>query len=586
MPSETYITKTLSLKLIPSDEEKQALENYFITFQRAVNFAIDRIVDIRSSFRYLNKNEQFPAVCDCCGKKEKIMYVNISNKTFKFKPSRNQKDRYTKDIYTIKPNAHICKTCYSGVAGNMFIRKQMYPNDKEGWKVSRSYNIKVNAPGLTGTEYAMAIRKAISILRSFEKRRRNAERRIIEYEKSKKEYLELIDDVEKGKTNKIVVLEKEGHQRVKRYKHKNWPEKWQGISLNKAKSKVKDIEKRIKKLKEWKHPTLNRPYVELHKNNVRIVGYETVELKLGNKMYTIHFASISNLRKPFRKQKKKSIEYLKHLLTLALKRNLETYPSIIKRGKNFFLQYPVRVTVKVPKLTKNFKAFGIDRGVNRLAVGCIISKDGKLTNKNIFFFHGKEAWAKENRYKKIRDRLYAMAKKLRGDKTKKIRLYHEIRKKFRHKVKYFRRNYLHNISKQIVEIAKENTPTVIVLEDLRYLRERTYRGKGRSKKAKKTNYKLNTFTYRMLIDMIKYKAEEAGVPVMIIDPRNTSRKCSKCGYVDENNRKQASFKCLKCGYSLNADLNAAVNIAKAFYECPTFRWEEKLHAYVCSEPDK
>ncbi|EJF06793.1 transposase [Thiovulum sp. ES] len=46
-----------------------------------------------------------------------------------------------------------------------------------------------------------------------------------------------------------------------------------------------------------------------------------------------------------------------------------------------------------------------------------------------------------------------------------------------------------------------------------------------------------------------------------VNPKFTSQKCSKCGYIDKENRKtQSEFKCLKCGHSENADLNASKNI--------------------------
>lgn len=46
-----------------------------------------------------------------------------------------------------------------------------------------------------------------------------------------------------------------------------------------------------------------------------------------------------------------------------------------------------------------------------------------------------------------------------------------------------------------------------------------------------------------------------------MDPRNTSRRCSSCGHVAQENREsQAVFLCKKCGHSDNADHNAAINI--------------------------
>ena len=43
----------------------------------------------------------------------------------------------------------------------------------------------------------------------------------------------------------------------------------------------------------------------------------------------------------------------------------------------------------------------------------------------------------------------------------------------------------------------------------------------------------------------------------------TSQTCSRCGHVDKENRQtQETFVCTKCGFKLNADHNAAINIAR------------------------
>lgn len=47
-----------------------------------------------------------------------------------------------------------------------------------------------------------------------------------------------------------------------------------------------------------------------------------------------------------------------------------------------------------------------------------------------------------------------------------------------------------------------------------------------------------------------------------INPAYTSQSCSECTHVDPDSRKsQALFACTRCGFSLNADVNAARNIA-------------------------
>ncbi|MBO6141281.1 MAG: transposase [Ruminococcus sp.] len=73
---------------------------------------------------------------------------------------------------------------------------------------------------------------------------------------------------------------------------------------------------------------------------------------------------------------------------------------------------------------------------------------------------------------------------------------------------------------------------------------------------------LKNWTYFDLQQKIEYKAKEKGIKVVYIAPKYTSRRCSKCGHIDKDNRlTQANFLCLNCGYKENADYNASQNIA-------------------------
>ena len=50
--------------------------------------------------------------------------------------------------------------------------------------------------------------------------------------------------------------------------------------------------------------------------------------------------------------------------------------------------------------------------------------------------------------------------------------------------------------------------------------------------------------------------------VEIVNPAYTSQRCSACGHTDPKSREsQAAFRCTACAFSLNADVNAAKNIA-------------------------
>ena len=118
----------------------------------------------------------------------------------------------------------------------------------------------------------------------------------------------------------------------------------------------------------------------------------------------------------------------------------------------------------------------------------------------------------------------------------------------------FQRWVNHGIAKRLVQLAKD-TKAVLVLEDLTHIRRRMTVRKGQ--RAKQHNW-----SFGQLRAFVTYKAQWAGVPVVVVDPRNTSTTCSHCSYVDKRNRcSQAEFSCLRCGYTCHADVNAARNLA-------------------------
>ena len=107
----------------------------------------------------------------------------------------------------------------------------------------------------------------------------------------------------------------------------------------------------------------------------------------------------------------------------------------------------------------------------------------------------------------------------------------------------------HCIAKQIVEIAKKYN-AIIVLEKLKGI-------KGKSKSMRKLFRK---WPYYDLIQKIEYKAKENGIPVVKVSPRNTSKTCSRCGYVNKKLKNERVFVCPNCGLEIDRDLNAAINL--------------------------
>src|SRR5690606_20140564 len=91
---------------------------------------------------------------------------------------------------------------------------------------------------------------------------------------------------------------------------------------------------------------------------------------------------------------------------------------------------------------------------------------------------------------------------------------------------------------------------------------------------------LKTWTYYDLQQKIKYKAEELGIKVIMINPKHTSGRCNCCGHIHRSVNKeewrptQDQFICQSCGHKANADWNAAKNIATPGIEKLI---EEQLH---------
>nr|WP_231587954.1 transposase [Halostagnicola sp. A56] len=73
--------------------------------------------------------------------------------------------------------------------------------------------------------------------------------------------------------------------------------------------------------------------------------------------------------------------------------------------------------------------------------------------------------------------------------------------------------------------------------------------------------RFHEWAFRQLVRYVSYKAEERGLSVEQVNPKNTSRRCSSCGFTDESNRpSQDTFRCQSCGYENHADYNAAKNV--------------------------
>jgi len=202
-----------------------------------------------------------------------------------------------------------------------------------------------------------------------------------------------------------------------------------------------------------------------------------------------------------------------------------TNARLVIRGNSVFLN----VQVKMPDVAVKAvgKVLGIDRGVLNVAV-C----------SDNTFFDSKCLRAVKGRYQFLKRKLQHIGTR---SAHRKLQWVSGCERRF-----VLDTN--HCMSKAIV-----NKPfDVFALENLGISKKK--------KNGKRFNRMLGGWSYAELLLFIQYKAESKGKCVVLVNPKYTSQRCSKCGFVHKQNRKGLGFRCGNCGFSLNADLNASRNI--------------------------
>jgi putative transposase len=168
-----------------------------------------------------------------------------------------------------------------------------------------------------------------------------------------------------------------------------------------------------------------------------------------------------------------------------------------------------------------------------------------------------------NRYRK---RQLNLRKRLQAKKTSSAR---RLLKKRRRKEARFVADINHQVSKRIVAEA-QRTGRGIAVEQLTGIRARV-----RLRKPQRAT--LHSWAFAQLGAFLAYKAQQAGVAFVEVDPAYTSQTCHACGWVDKRNRhSQSDFECGRCGFVGHADHNAAINIATRGVE----RWGEVMRPHA------
>lgn len=131
--------------------------------------------------------------------------------------------------------------------------------------------------------------------------------------------------------------------------------------------------------------------------------------------------------------------------------------------------------------------------------------------------------------------------------------------RFHLKIANTRKDMLHKASSSI-----SKNHAIVIIEDLR-IGNMTKSASGtvdepgiNVAQKRGLNRRILDQGWGIFAEQLEYKCAWNGGLLVRVNPRNSSRECSKCHHISKENRKtQALFKCVNCGFEKNADFNAA-----------------------------
>jgi putative transposase len=216
--------------------------------------------------------------------------------------------------------------------------------------------------------------------------------------------------------------------------------------------------------------------------------------------------------------------------TLTIKR--------MSSGK-WFAIFSCKITFK-PKEKPN-GAVGIDVGLHSFAV---------LSDRQVV--ENPQKYRKSEKKLAVLQRRFSRKKQKSGNREKariKVAQLHE-------KIANQRNDFLHKTSRKIAD-----SYSTVFVEDLQIP------NMMRNHKLAKS---IADASWGRFIQMLFYKAEEAGGKVVKVEPQGTTQKCSRCGLKVPKTLTDRIHACPRCGLEMDRDLNASRNILKIPQELREF----------------
>lgn len=187
--------------------------------------------------------------------------------------------------------------------------------------------------------------------------------------------------------------------------------------------------------------------------------------------------------------------------------------------------------VEPAPLPESRKAVGVDVGLESFAT---LSTGEKIANPRFFR-------RDENELAKTQRKL-SKAEKGTPEQTKRRKVVCHIHQRIANR----RKDFAHKLAHRLV-----NEYGIIALEKL------NTKGMLQNHCLAKS---ISDAAWNQFAQYAQYKAENAGRECVLVNPRNTSKKCSRCGALVEKDLPVRVHDCPVCGLKIDRDENAAINI--------------------------
>jgi putative transposase len=198
----------------------------------------------------------------------------------------------------------------------------------------------------------------------------------------------------------------------------------------------------------------------------------------------------------------------------------------------WFICFSVEIDPVIPPFIDG-KVLGVDVGLESFVT---LSNGEKIENPRFFRVEEKNLGKAQRKHSKC--------EKGTPERKKALKIVERIHERIANK----RTNFIHQISRKLVD-----QYGIICFEALKIknLLKNRYLAKS-----------IGDVSWGMLVRITQNKAEWAGSKLILVDPKNTSQMCSKCGVLVKKRLSTRTHRCPHCGLVMDRDQNAAINILR------------------------